>query len=68
MTEEHTFESVPIVLAFQQALPSSADKLQDAYKTVKGCINESGLSNAHKIAVLELIKREVMDEIIEAMK
>ena len=57
-----------LVLAFQQALPSSADKLQSVYKTVKDCINTTGISNAHKIAVLELVKREVMDEVMEAMQ
>ena len=68
MTDEHTFESVPLVLAFKQALPNSADTLQEAYKTVRDVVNNSGLSNAHKVAVLELVKREVMDEIMEAMK
>lgn len=68
MTEEHTFESVPLVLAFKQALPNSADTLQEAYKVVRDAVNNSCISNAHKIAVLELVKREIMDEIMDALK
>ena len=44
---------------------------QNAYVDVRMALHERPerpLSNAQKIAVLELVKREVMDEIMEAMK
>lgn len=54
-------------LKFPQALPQSLN-LQIAYELVMDAVDCNELSNAQKIAILELAKHQILTEMVEDMK
>ena len=54
-------------LKFPQSVPQSIN-LQIAYELVMDAVDGNGISNAQKIAVLELAKHQILSSMIEDMK
>ena len=52
---------------FPQLVPQSIN-LQIAYELVQDAVEGNELSNAQKIAVLELVKSQIISKMIEDMK